>query len=127
MYRAFPTGFDLSAGHSGAAYANAIAWGWGDSAEYMGPNIADQASGVFYGAFALFAATTASIMSGAVIERIQTVGFVILAIVLGSVAWVIAALGAVMRMVGWSLNLASMILARRALCTRLLAFLLWGF
>ena len=93
----------------------------------MGPNIADQASGVFYGAFALFAATTASIMSGAVIERIQTVGFVILAIVLGSVAWVIAALGAVMRMVGWSLNLTSMILARRALCTRLLAFLLWGF
>jgi Amt family ammonium transporter len=91
VYWAFPTGFDLSAGLSGAAYANAIAWGWGDSAEYMGPNIADQASGVFYGAFALFAATTASIMSGAVIERIQTVGFVILAIVLGSVAWVIAA------------------------------------
>ena len=30
-------------------------------------------------------------MSGAVIERIQTVGFVILAIVLGSFAWVIAA------------------------------------
>ena len=57
----------------------------------MGPNIADQASGVFFGAFALFAATTASIMSGAVIERIQTVGFVILAIVLGSFAWVVAA------------------------------------
>ena len=39
----------------------------------------------------MFAATTASIMSGAVIERIQTVGFVILAIVLGSFAWVVAA------------------------------------
>ena len=94
VYWGFPTGLTLSegpAGISGAAYASAIAWGWGDSAQYMGPNIADNASGVFFGAFALFAATTASIMSGAVIERIQTVGFVILAIVLGSFAWVVAA------------------------------------
>jgi Amt family ammonium transporter len=94
IYWGFPTGLYLSegpAGISGAAYANAIAWGWGDSAQYMGPNISDQASGVFFGAFALFAATTASIMSGAVIERIQTVGFVILAVVLGSFAWVVAA------------------------------------
>ncbi len=37
------------------------------------------------------AATTASIASGALIERIQTVGFVICAIVLGSFAWVVAA------------------------------------
>jgi len=94
VYWGFPTGLTLSAGAagiSGAAYANSIAWGWGDSAQYMGPNIADNASGVFFGAFALFAATTASIMSGAVIERIQTVGFVVLAIVLGSFAWVVAA------------------------------------
>ena len=94
VYWAFPTGLSLSMGPmeiSGAEYASAIAWGWGESAQYMGPNIADNASGVFWGAFALFAATTASIMSGAVIERIQTVGFVILAIVLGSFAWVIAA------------------------------------
>ena len=73
---------------SGLAYANSIALPW---VEYMGPHIADNASGVFWGAFTLFAATTASIMSGAVIERIQVVGFVILAIVLGSFAWVVAA------------------------------------
>ena len=94
VYWGFPTGWDFSAGPagiSGAEYANSIAWGWGESAAAMGPNIADQASGVFFGAFALFAATTASIMSGAVIERIQTVGFVILAVVLGSFAWVVAA------------------------------------
>jgi len=94
VYWAFPTGITLSAGAagiSGAEYASAIAFGWGESAQYMGPNIADQASGVFFGAFALFACTTASIMSGAVIERIQTVGFTILAIVLGSFAWVVAA------------------------------------
>jgi len=59
--------------------------------EVMGPNIADQATGVFWGAFTLFAATTASIFSGAVIERIQVVGFIILAIILGSAAWIIAA------------------------------------
>jgi Amt family ammonium transporter len=94
VYWGFPTGIPGApgpAGISGIEYANAIAWGWGESAQYMGPNIADQASGVFFGAFALFAATTASIMSGAVIERIQTVGFVILAVVLGSFAWVVAA------------------------------------
>ena len=94
IYWAFPTGFDLSVGAaaiSGLDYANSIALPWGESAQYMGPNIADKASGVFWGAFALFAATTASIMSGALIERIQIVGFVILAIVLGSFAWVLAA------------------------------------
>ncbi len=94
IYWGLPTGITGSAGPagiSGAEYASSIAFGWGESAQYMGPNIADQASGVFFGAFALFAATTASIMSGAVIERIQTVGFIILAIVLGSFAWVVAA------------------------------------
>ncbi len=94
FYWALPTGLTLSAGPagiSGAEYANSIALPWGASAQYMGPNIADNASGVFWGAFALFAATTASIMSGAVIERIQTTGFAICAIVLGSFAWVVAA------------------------------------
>ncbi len=94
VYWGFPTGLPGApgpAGISGIDYANGIAWGWGESAQYMGPNISDQASGVFFGAFALFAATTASIMSGAVIERIQTMAFVVLAIVLGSFAWVVAA------------------------------------
>jgi Amt family ammonium transporter len=94
VYWAFPTGISLSEGPnaiSGAAYASSIAFGWGESAAYMGPNTEDQIDGVFWGAFALFAATTASIMSGAVIERIQTVGFVILAIVLGGFTWTVAA------------------------------------
>jgi len=90
----WPLDFSAGAGYmeiSGLEYANAIAWAWGDSAQYKGPNMADNASGVFWGAFALFAATTASICSGALIERIQTVGFVICAIVLGTAAWGIAA------------------------------------
>ena len=57
----------------------------------MGPNLADNATGVFWAAFVLFAATTASIFSGAVIERIRVSAFVILAIVLGSGAWILAA------------------------------------
>ena len=97
FYWALPTWpLDLAAGAgymeiSGIGYANAIALPWGDSAQYMGPNMGDNASGVFWGAFALFAATTASIASGALIERIQTVGFVICAIVLGTAAWGTAA------------------------------------
>lgn len=94
VYWAFPTGFGLTEGPngiSGAAYANSFAFGWGDAAAAMGPNLDDQISGVFWGAFTLFAATTASIMSGAVIERIQTVGFVILAVILGGFSWTLAA------------------------------------
>ena len=58
VYWAMPTGFSLSAGPngiSGAEYAGAIALAWGDSAAYMGPNLADQIDGVFWGAFTLFA------------------------------------------------------------------------
>ena len=61
---------------------------WSDS---MGPNLADNATGVFWGAFTLFACTTASIMSGAVIERIRMTAFIILAVVLGSVVWILSA------------------------------------
>jgi len=58
---------------------------WDDN---MGPNLADNATGIFWAAFTLFSATTASIFSGAVIERIRVSGFVILAILLGSVIWI---------------------------------------
>ncbi|MEM1264573.1 MAG: ammonium transporter [Pseudomonadota bacterium] len=90
IYWAFPTGLTGSTGGweiSGIEYA-AFALPWSESA---GPNLADNSTGVFWGAFTLFAATTASIFSGAVIERIQVVGFVILAIILGSFCWILAA------------------------------------
>ena len=64
IYWAFPTGLSLSAGPmgiSGLEYANAAASPMGQA---MGPNLGDSATGVFFGAFAMFAATTASIMSG---------------------------------------------------------------
>lgn len=54
----------------------------------MGPNLADQASGVFWAAFTLFSATVASVFSGGVLERIRMSGFIILAILIGSVVWI---------------------------------------
>jgi len=81
IYLAFPNGFMPSAdGDAGLPWAMA-----------MGPNLSDNATGVFWAAFTLFAATTASIFSGAVIERIKMTGFVILAILLGSVVWILGA------------------------------------
>ena len=41
----------------------------------MGPMLSDQATGVFWAAFTLFACTTASIFSGSVIERIRISAF----------------------------------------------------
>ena len=53
----------------------------------MGPMLSDQLTGVFWAAFTLFACTTASVFSGAVIERIRISSFVFLAVLLGSVCW----------------------------------------
>ena len=79
FYLASPGGLpDLTVETGGAPWSEA-----------MGPNLSDNATGIFWGAFALFAATTASIFSGAVIERIKLSGFILLAILLGSVVWII--------------------------------------
>ena len=53
--------------------------------------LSDQATGVFWAAFTLFACTTASIFSGAVIERIRISAFTFLAVILGSVVWILGA------------------------------------
>ena len=61
---------------------------WSDG---MGPRLDDRISGVFWAAFLLFAWTAASIVSGAVIERIRSFAFWIFAILIGSVTWSIDA------------------------------------
>jgi Amt family ammonium transporter len=58
----------------------------------------DHILGVFWAAFLLFAWTAASIVSGAVIERIRSFAFWIIAILIGSVTWSIDAAW------GWSYN-----------------------
>lgn len=48
-------------------------------------------NGVFWAAFLLFSWTTASIVSGAVIERVKSSAFWLIAVMLGSVTWIIDA------------------------------------
>jgi Amt family ammonium transporter len=62
LYNAMPTGVPRMDELAKAA----LPW-----SQNMGPNLDDAASGVFWGAFALFAATTGSILSGALIERVR--------------------------------------------------------
>lgn len=82
LYNAMPSGFI----EFNEAAKAALPW-----SANMGPNVQDSASGIFWGAFALFAATTGSIISGAVLERIRTSGFLVLTVLVGSVTWIIGA------------------------------------
>ncbi len=59
--------------------------------ETMSTNLSDRITGVFWAAFLLFSWTAASIVSGAVIERIRSSAFWIFAVLVGSVTWVIDA------------------------------------
>ena len=86
IYWAFPNGPFITGGLETAAAAANTAW-----SNTMGPNLGDRITGVFWAAFLLFSWTAASIVSGSVIERINSGGFWILAVVIGSVAWVIDA------------------------------------
>jgi ammonia channel protein AmtB len=61
---------------------------WSDS---MTPTKSDELTGVFWMVFALFAMTTASILSGACIERIKVGAYYLCSILLGSFLWVVAA------------------------------------
>jgi ammonia channel protein AmtB len=59
--------------------------------EGLGPNLVDHISLIFFLAFLLFSWTTGSIMSGAVIERIRLSAYLLLAVLLGSVVWILDA------------------------------------
>jgi len=76
----FPMSIDWAAGAANTPWA-----------ESMGTNIGDRITGVFWAAFLLFSWTAASIVSGSVIERIKSSAFWVLAVVIGSVAWIIDA------------------------------------
>src|SRR6187200_3299874 len=59
--------------------------------EGMGPNLQDHVSLVFFLAFLLFSWTTASILSGALIERVRLSAYLVLGSILGSVIWILDA------------------------------------
>ena len=84
IYFALPNG----PGFTGGIVESNFALPWDED---MAINMQDRILGVFWAAFLLFSWTAASIVSGAVIERIKSSGFWILAILIGSVFWVIDA------------------------------------
>jgi ammonium transporter, Amt family len=86
IYFAFPNGPGITGGVLWEAAEGARPWD-----DNMGTNLGDRINGVFWAAFLLFSWTAASIVSGAVIERIQSGAFWILAVVIGSFTWIIDA------------------------------------
>ena len=100
IYFAFPYGPGIMGGIQNAPHATP----W---SELMGPHMGGppvqealsvddtafwaRINGVFWAAFLLFSWTAASIVSGSVIERIKSSGFWILAVLIGSVFWIIDA------------------------------------
>ncbi len=61
---------------------------WSDT---FGPNLTNNINLIFFLAFLLFSWTTASIMSGALLERVRLSAYLILAAILGSVVWILDA------------------------------------
>ena len=61
---------------------------WSDT---FGPNLTDNINLIFFLAFLLFSWTTASIMSGATLERIRLSAYLFLAVLLGSAVWILDA------------------------------------
>jgi ammonium transporter, Amt family len=61
---------------------------WSDT---FGPNLTNNINLIFFLAFLLFSWTTASIMSGACLERIRLAAYLVLASILGSVVWILDA------------------------------------
>jgi ammonium transporter, Amt family len=59
--------------------------------ETMAPHMGDRITGVFWAAFLLFSWVMAAIISGTAIERVRTAPFMILAVLVGSVTWIIDA------------------------------------
>ena len=60
-------------------------------ADQMGPNLTDHIDLVFFLAFLLFSWTTASILSGAIIERARISAYLLFAVLLGSAVWIMDA------------------------------------
>ena len=86
IYWAFPNGPFITGGIPTDLADPNLAW-----SDTMGPNLSDRITGVFWAAFLLFSWTAASIVSGAVIERIRSGAFWLIAVLVGSCTWIIDA------------------------------------
>ena len=95
IYFAFINGPLINAGMGIPSETSDPFYAW---SPLMGPNMADRITGVFWAAFLLFSWTAASIVSGAIMERTRTGAFLLIAVLVGSVTWIIDAAW------GWSPN-----------------------
>ncbi|MHA1518230.1 MAG: ammonium transporter [Alphaproteobacteria bacterium] len=86
IYWAFPNGPFITGGLELEAGAANL-----PTSPTMATDLSDRITGVFWAAFLLFSWTAASIVSGAVIERIRSGAFWIIAVMIGSVTWIIDA------------------------------------
>jgi ammonium transporter, Amt family len=77
-----PNGTDFTA----VACQGGIPW-----SDLFGPNLTNNINLVFFLAFLLFSWTTASIMSGALLERVRLSAYLLLAVLLGSAVWILDA------------------------------------
>jgi ammonia channel protein AmtB len=102
LYFAFPNGPWITGGIPEIASKIAAPWSPLMAPQLSGPSPAlgvaatdaatwHRLNGVFWGAFLLFSITTASIISGAIIERVRSGAFWIIAVLIGSVLWIIDA------------------------------------
>jgi ammonia channel protein AmtB len=101
IYFAFPNGPGITGGL--LSPQNALPWAELMGTHMGGPGVNDpddpvlgnagwaRLNGVFWAAFLLFSWTAASIVSGSVIERIRPSAFWIVAVLVGSVTWIIDA------------------------------------
>ena len=101
IYFAFPNGPGITGGLIPAPYSEP--WNPLMAAHLSGVNpgetgvtpadalIWHRLNGVFWGAFLLFSITTASIISGSIIERARSGAFWVIAVLIGSVLWILDA------------------------------------
>jgi ammonium transporter, Amt family len=75
-----------SSDFTSAACQGGIPW-----SDVFAPNLTNNINLIFFLAFLLFSWTTASIMSGALLERVRLSAYLILAVLLGSVVWILDA------------------------------------
>ena len=81
----------LPIGPNGSDFTSVACQGgipWSDT---FGPNLTNNINLIFFLAFLLFSWTTASIMSGAIIERARLSAYLVLASILGSAVWILDA------------------------------------
>jgi len=89
IYNCAQPGIPISPGSddfTSAACATGVPW-----SDAFGPNLTNNINLIFFLAFLLFSWTTASIMSGALLERVRLSAYLVLAVLLGSVVWILDA------------------------------------